>query len=259
VTPGALITGAGGGIGAAVARRLAGDGFGVCVSGRRAAPLETLAEQLSGLAVVADTSQPDQIEAAVRATVERYGSLGALVCAAGTGAPGAAGDQTLERWNRVIATNLTGTFLACRAALPHLLATRGAIVTISSLGGLRASPASAAYGAAKAGVVMLTQSIALDYGPQGVRANCVCPGWIRTEMADAAMQSLAEESGTDREGAYRRAVAEVPARRAGVPEEVAGTVAWLISADAGYVNGAVITIDCGAAIVDAASQAFGHV
>lgn len=253
-----MITGAGGGIGGAVARRLAAEGFGVCLTGRREAPLRTLAEELGGMAVVADTSQPAQIEAAVAATVERYGSLTALVCAAGTGAAGAAGDQTLDRWNRVMATNLTGTFLACRAALPHLTAARGSIVTISSLGGLRASPASAAYSASKAGVVMLTRSIALDYGPLGVRANCVCPGWIRTEMADEAMQSLAERLGTDREAAYRQAVTEVPARRVGEPAEVAAAVAWLVSAQARYVNGAVITIDGGAAIVDAASLAFSE-
>jgi meso-butanediol dehydrogenase / (S,S)-butanediol dehydrogenase / diacetyl reductase len=256
VTRAALITGAGGGIGGAVARRLASDGFGVCLTGRRIAPIEALADELGGLAVAADTSEPHEIEAAVTAAAERYGRLDALVCCAGTGASGAAADQTLERWNRVLATNLTGVFLACRAALPHLVATRGALVTISSLGGLRAAPESAAYCASKAGVIMLTQSIALDYGPHGVRANCVCPGWIRTEMADAAMQSLADDSGTDREGAYRMAVAEVPARRVGTAEEVADAVAWLVSPRAGYTNGAVITIDGGAAVVDAASLAF---
>jgi NAD(P)-dependent dehydrogenase (short-subunit alcohol dehydrogenase family) len=254
----ALITGAGGGIGGAVARRLATEGFAVCVTGRRAEALERLADELEGLAIVADTSNPTEMEAAVEAALERFGRLDALVCAAGAGAPGAVADQTLERWNRVIATNLTGAFLACRAALTHLVATHGSVVTISSLGGLRAAPASAAYCASKAGLIMLTQSIALDYGPRGVRANCLCPGWIRTEMADAAMESLADESGTDREGAYRLAVAEVPARRAGTPEEVAAAVAWLVSPGAGYINGATITIDGGAAIVDAASLAFAE-
>lgn len=257
MTPTALITGSGSGIGAATARRLAADGFFVCVTGRRAAPLEALAEEIGGMAVAADTSDPGQVDEAVSAAVDRTGQLDALVCCAGAGGSGAAAEQTLERWNHVIATNLTGVFLACRAALPHLEAAAGSVVTIGSLGGLRAAPASAAYSASKAGVIMLTQSIALDYGPRGVRANCVCPGWIRTPMADGAMDSLANSSGTDRERAYELAAREIPARRPGAPGEVAAVVAWLVSPAAAYVNGAVINVDGGAAIVDVASVAFG--
>jgi NAD(P)-dependent dehydrogenase (short-subunit alcohol dehydrogenase family) len=252
----ALITGAGSGIGAAIARRLAADGFDVCLTGRRIEPLQALAGELGGIAVAADTSVAIEIEAAVSAAIERYGRLDALICSAGAGAGGGVAEQTLERWNRVIATNLTGVFLAARAAIPHLVASRGTIVTISSLAGLRVSPASAAYCASKAGMIMLTQSIALDYGPRGVRANCLCPGWIRTEMADRAMEALAEELGTVPDEAQRIAVAEVPARRMGTTDEVADAVAWLASPGAAYVNGAVITIDGGAAIVDAGSLAF---
>ncbi|HKO28937.1 MAG TPA: SDR family oxidoreductase, partial [Solirubrobacteraceae bacterium] len=169
---------------------------------------------------------------------------------------GAVLDQTLERWNHVLQTNLTGAFLMCRAALPHLLKTRGAIVTVASLAGLRADPESAAYCSSKAGLIMLTQTIALDYGPAGVRANCVCPGWIRTDMADAAMDELAQARAVDREAAYRLAVAEIPARRAGRAEEAAAAVAWLASPASSYVNGAVLTVDGGAAIVDAGTLAF---
>jgi meso-butanediol dehydrogenase / (S,S)-butanediol dehydrogenase / diacetyl reductase len=254
--PGALVTGGGSGIGAATARRLAAAGYGVCVTGRRPEPLEEVAAETGGLAVVADTGDSGAIERAVAATVERFGDLHALVCSAGTSASGAVAAQTPERWARVVGTNLTGAFLACRAALPQLVESRGAVVTVASLGGLRASPESAAYGASKAGLIMLTQSIALDYGPRGVRANCVCPGWIRTPMADAAMDELAERSGGDREAAYELAHRLVPARRPGTPDEVAEAIAWLASSASSYVNGAVLPVDGGGAIVDVASTAF---
>jgi NAD(P)-dependent dehydrogenase (short-subunit alcohol dehydrogenase family) len=236
---------------------MAAAGYGVCVSGRRREPLERVAEETGGAAVVADTSRPDDARRAVEAAVERFGRLDALVCSAGTGASGAVAEQTPERWDMVISTNLTGAFLACHAALPHLIESGGAVVTVASLAGLRAGPRSAAYAASKAGLVMLTQCIALDYGPRGVRANCVCPGWIRTAMADEEMDELAGRSGSDREGAYELANARVPMRRAGTPEEAAEAIAWLASPAASYVNGAVLPVDGGGAIVDVASMAFG--
>jgi len=256
MSPSVLVIGGGTGIGAAVARRMAGEGWFVCVSGRRTAPLEEVAAEVGGFAVSADASEPAGASHAVEACVERFGRLDALVVSAGAGAGAMVAEQTLERWNLVIATNLTAPFLVCRAALPHLIEARGAVVTVSSLAGLRADPASAAYCSSKAGLVMLTQCIALDYGPLGVRANTVCPGWIRTAMADEEIDVLAARRGITRDEAYAASCAHVPTRRAGSPEEAAEAVAWLASPAASYVNGAVLTVDGGAAIVDAGTLAF---
>lgn len=215
-----------------------------------------VAADTGGLAVAGDVSSPAGASRAVDGCLERFGRLDGLVISSGAGATGAVGDQTLERWNAVIQTNLTGGFLVSQAALPALIESRGAIVTVASVAGLRADPESAAYCASKAGLIMLTRCIALDYGPVGVRANCVCPGWIRTDMADGAIGELARDRGIELEQAYELAVADVPARRAGRVEEAAEAIAWLTSPAASYVNGAVLTVDGGTSIVDAGTLAF---
>ena len=151
---------------------------------------------------------------------------------------------------------MTGAFLMARAAISHLLERRGAIVSIASVAGLRAAPSSLAYCSSKAALAMLTQCIALDHGADGVRANCVCPGWVRTPMADDEMDALGLPS---REAAYATVTQDVPLRRPSSPEEIAGTVAWLLSDDASYVNGAVIPVDGGHTMVDVGTLAFGRV
>lgn len=251
----ALVTGGGTGIGAATARRLAADGYAVAVTGRRSEPIEAIAEELGGLAVVADTGVEADAARAVAETVERHGGLDALVLNAGIGGEGTLLDVTPATFEDVFRVNVTGAFLTARAALPHLLARRGAIVAVSSVAGLRAGPASLAYCSSKAALTMLTRCLAVDHGPDGVRANCICPGWVRTPMADGEMDSL----GLSREDAYALVSRDVPLRRASTPEEIAGSIAWLLSDDAAYVNGAVIPVDGGVTVVDVGTLAFGTV
>jgi meso-butanediol dehydrogenase / (S,S)-butanediol dehydrogenase / diacetyl reductase len=252
----ALVTGGGTGIGAAIVDRLAGDGYGVCITGRRREPLDAVAAETGALAVPGDTGDPAAVESAVAAAKDAFGRLDVLVCNAGIGLGGTIEEQTPDGWDAVLRTNLTGAFLACRAAVPELVKTKGSVVTISSDSGLRAAPRSAAYCTAKAGLIMLTQCIALDYGPLGVRANCVCPGWVRTPMADEEMDELAELRGTDREGAYELVASPVPLRRPAGPEEIASVVAWLASDEASFLTGAVVAVDGGNAVVDASATVF---
>jgi NAD(P)-dependent dehydrogenase (short-subunit alcohol dehydrogenase family) len=252
----ALVTGGGTGIGAAAARRLAADGYAVAVTGRRPGPIEEIAAELGGLAIVADSGVEADANRAVAETVERFGGLDALVLNAGIGGSGNLLDLDPETFERVLRVNVTGAFLTARAAISHLLERRGAIVSVSSVSGLRASAESLAYSTSKAGLTMLTQCIAVDHGPAGVRANCICPGWVRTPMADRAMDWLAEQGGSSREDAYRTATEDVPLRRPSEPEEIAGAISWLLSDDASYLNGAVIPLDGGTSIVDVGGRAF---
>jgi NAD(P)-dependent dehydrogenase (short-subunit alcohol dehydrogenase family) len=255
----ALVTGGGTGIGAAVARRLAADGSAVAVTGRRPEPIDEVAREIGGLAIAADTGVAVDVERVVAETIARFGRLDALVLNAGIGGDGSLLDLDLETFESVLATNVTGAFLMARAAIAHLLESRGSVVSIASVAALRAAPASLAYCSSKAALAMLTQCIALDHGPAGVRANCVCPGWVRTPMADDEMDWLAGQLDASREDAYAEVTAEVPLRRPSSPEEIAGTVAWLLSADASYVNGAVIPVDGGHTMVDVGTIAFGKV
>lgn len=246
----ALVTGGGTGIGAATARRLAADGWNVAVMGRRRDLVEAVAGDIDGVAVVADTAVAADAERAVNETIAAFGALDGLVLNAGTGSPGSLVDADPDAFLSVLRVNLFGAFLMGRAAIAHLLERKGTVVTVASVAGLVAHERGLAYCSSKAGLVHLTRCIALDHGPAGVRANCICPGWVRTPLVDGMMDALGAVAGGGRDEGYAAASQYAPSRRANDPEEVAAVIAWLLSDDASGVNGAVLTVDGGATVVD---------
>ncbi|WP_131741106.1 SDR family NAD(P)-dependent oxidoreductase [Actinomadura roseirufa] len=251
-----IVTGGGSGIGAAVAAGAAARGDRVVICGRRKEALDRVAAATGAEARVADVSSPDAVAALVDDVVAAHGRLDGVVANAGTLRNGGVLDLSDEDWDITLRTNLTSVFLLARAALPHLIETRGSLVSVSSVAALRTPLGVAAYATSKAGLTMLTQTIAADYGPRGVRANVVCPGWIRTEMSDEEMREFGEPHGLGREEAYEEVTRLVPQRRPGTPEEAAAAVLWLLGPESSYVNGAVLSVDGGTALLDPGTVAF---
>jgi NAD(P)-dependent dehydrogenase (short-subunit alcohol dehydrogenase family) len=239
----ALVTGAASGIGAATAIRLADEGAKVaCVDiaedGAKATSEKICAAGGVATAWVCDITQESQVQWTVAAVVEAFGQLDVLANIAGILRADHSHELTLEHWNQIIGVNLTGTFLMCKTALPHLLATRGAIVNMSSTAALGSHPWMAAYAASKGGILSLTRSLSVEYIKQGLRVNAVCPGGINTPL-HAQFQFP--------EGADPQLLkGAIPHMKYAGPEAVAATVAYLASKDAKYVHGIEIRVDGGA-------------
>jgi NAD(P)-dependent dehydrogenase (short-subunit alcohol dehydrogenase family) len=253
----AIVSGGGSGIGAAVARRFAREGARVVVTGRRAEPLETLAAEIDGLAAPGDVTDPAHASSAVSAACETYGGLDVVVANAGVGFGGAAADVDDDRWGRTLDVNLTGAFRLVRAALPALVERGGgSIVLVSSVSGLVSGTEGAAYQTSKAALLGLARSVAVDYGPSGVRANALCPGWVITPMGDRSMDGLAAERGISRDDAYRLTTAHVPLRRPATADEIASCCLFLASDESSIVTGTTLVADGGSTAVDLSELAF---
>ena len=255
----AVVTGAGTGIGAAVAERFVAEGASVVLVGRRPEPLHAVAAALGerALAVPADAAAGADMAQVAATAAMSFGGIDILVANAGGHGVGTAADIADDAWTQAMRANVTTCLVSARACLPQLIARRGCVVVVSSIAGLAAAPESVGYVTAKHGVIGLAKSMARDFGARGVRVNTVCPGWVRTPMADEEMDALAAVRGLpDRAAAYALATAQVPLRRPAEPGEVAAVVAFLASGHASAVTGAVVTVDGGATAVDLPTIAY---
>lgn len=251
-----VITGAGTGIGEACARRLGAEGANLVLIGRRREPLERVAAETGGLVLVGDAASSADWAGFVAATRERFGGIDALLACAGGHGLGSATDTSDDAWQAAMRGNLDTAFHSARACLPSLLDRRGSIVLLGSIASLAAGPQVCGYTTAKHALLGLTRSLARDYGPQGVRVNCVSPGWVRTPMADEEMQPLMRHYGESLDAAYARVTAEVPLRRPAQAEEIAALCRFLISDEAAILTGATLVADGGSSIVDLPTLAY---
>jgi NAD(P)-dependent dehydrogenase (short-subunit alcohol dehydrogenase family) len=244
----AIVTGGAQGIGRAVALSLAREGAAVVIADRDGPAARALAEGIQswgGLAraVVADVA--DEADTARIATdaVAAFGGVDVLINNAGIQQPGTVESTPLEQWNATIGVNLTGVYLTSRFVLPEMRRRGGgAIVNVASLHGLLTEPGWSAYAASKGGVIALTRGMALDYAAEGIRVNCVCPGTIDTSLLRSAAQL---ESRTHPEERLRAWASRLPAGRLGTPEEVADLILFLAGPRAGFITGAVYSVDGG--------------
>lgn len=240
-----VVTGGASGIGEATALGLVEAGARVAVLDRDADRVRALGERLGAAAFgqVVDVASDAEVARAMTAIREALGPIAGLVTSAGIFDPSElvpAGDVSVAAFERVLRVNLLGTFLAVHHALPHLVETCGAIVTIASTAGLRGHGYGAGYTASKGGVVALTRLLAVQYGPRGVRANCLCPGFVATPM-NAGVHGDPQ--------AVARIAKGIPLGRIATAGEIASVACHLLGDDASYVNGQVLAVDGGATVL----------
>jgi meso-butanediol dehydrogenase/(S,S)-butanediol dehydrogenase/diacetyl reductase len=234
-----IVTGAGSGIGEATAHRFSREGANVVLAGDTLAKLQHVARELPDertLVKLTDVSSFSQVQALVDATIERFGALHVLFNNAGIAVEGTVTQPPMEDWNRIMAVNAGGVFHGCRAAMPHLVRSRGCIVNTASVSGLGGDWGMGFYNASKGAIVNFTKALALDHGKSGVRVNAVCPSLTFTPMTEdmkgdnALMAKFAER---------------IPLGRGADPSEIAAVVAFLASDDASFVSGVAMPVDGG--------------
>ena len=241
----AIVTGGGTGLGRGIALMFGREGASVVVNGRRPGPIEATAKTITdaggrALAVPGDVTVAADIQRLIRTTVDSLGQLDILVNNAGIIASRTnAADCTEEDFRKTIEGNLTSVFLCCKYALPELLKSRGNIINISSMAGLKGTPNHAPYGASKGGVAILTRGMALDFASRGVRVNAICPAFVETEINRDFL------AGLRRSGAYDALVGRHPLGFLGEPEDVAYAAVYLASDEARWITGVCLPVDGG--------------
>lgn len=240
----AIVTGAGGGVGRSIVKRLAFEGCKVVLMGRNRERLAKAAadagDKKNLLTVMADITKEAEVLSAIEQTISSFDRIDILVNNAGTiNDPKCFHETGEDQWQELIDTNMVGTFHMTKAVLPLMVKNRsGNIINVSSVLGVRAiqNVPLAVYAATKAGVIMFSKSIAVEYGQHGIRCNCVCPSTIRSSLIEPYLQD---------ENAKKMLEATFPLRRVGEPDDIAGAVSYLCSDDAGWVTGSVLMIDGG--------------
>jgi len=238
----ALVTGAGRGIGAEIARELARAGFHVIVSSRTASEIEALAVEIGGEAIVADMASASDIAA----LAERAGPVDVLVNNAGTAISAPLHKVKLEDWNWLLQLNLTGVMLCTQAFLPHMLEQGwGRIINVSSVAGLSAQKYLSAYAATKHAVIGMTRALADEVATKGVTVNAICPGFVDTPMIQKSVENIMQTTGRSRESAMEAMTGTNPQGRLIESEEVAYAVGFLAHERARGINGTCLVIDGG--------------
>ena len=243
--PVAIVTGSAKGIGLSTARELASRGYRVVISDLDASAAEIAAKEIDGaIAVPCDVRDEDQVRALVVATTDHHGRLDLMVPNAGIGIVAPILDTDLARWREVTSVNLDGVFLSLRWAAPAIIASGGgSIVSIASVSGTTGTPLIASYAAAKAAVINLTKTAAMELRDHGVRVNAVAPGFIGTDLVNDAAPEFERLLGLP-EGGFGPVI-EVKQGRFGDPEDVARAVAFLADGEQSWVTGSILTLDGG--------------